>query len=660
MRPAMIGRSAVLAWPLAIAASTFAADSPVQREWSVSVQGDDRNDGSSEHMLKTISAAAARAMPGDVVTVHAGVYRERVDPPRGGTADVRRIVYRAAPGERVEITGSEPVVGWSRAGAGKGHNADVWTVVIHNARFGAFNPFDDLIRGDWFDAKKRKHHTGAVYLNGDWLAEAPTKQAVFEPTPAGPTTRPGDTPTVPLWFAEVGAADTTVWAQFPGVDPNAQAVEVNARQSVFYPSKAGVNYITVRGFVLSRAATPWAPPTAEQVALIGTNWSRGWIIEDNEIRHSICCGISLGKYGDEFDNKSASSAGGYVKTIERALANGWTKDNVGHHVVRRNSISQCEQAGIVGSLGAAFSSVTDNDIHDIHVRRLFTGAEMAGIKFHAAIDTLIAGNHVYRCNRGLWLDWMNQGTRVTCNLFHDNAYPQDLIAAAIPGGRQDMFVEVNHGPFVIDNNLFLSSVSLNNRSQGTAYAHNLFAGKLVLVDYDKRVTPFHKPHSTEIAGSHDNPSGDVRLLNNVFIDAADLTPYDRPRLPVRSEGNVFVGNAKPTTQEVDPVLATAGASRVARVVERADGFYLELSPDPAWKAGRRRNVVTTGLLGNASVSGLPFENADGTPLRIDTDYFGRPRDAQDPVPGPFETLGLAEGSVKVWPLPARDWRASAP
>jgi hypothetical protein len=121
--------------------------------------------------------------------------------------------------------------------------------------------------------------------------------------------------------------------------------------------------------------------------LIGTHWSKGWIIENNVISHSICSGIALGKYGDEWDNTSANSAEGYVKTIERALKNGWNKETIGHHIVRNNTISHCEQAGIVGSLGAAFSVVTGNTIHDIHVRRLFTGAEMAGIKFHAPLTS---------------------------------------------------------------------------------------------------------------------------------------------------------------------------------------------------------------------------------------------------------------------------------
>ncbi len=106
---------------------------------------------------------------------------------------------------------------------------------------------------------------------------------------------------------------------------------------------------------MRHAATPWAPPTAEQVGLIGTHWSKGWIIENNVVSHSVCSGIALGKHGDEFDNTSQDTAEGYVKTIERGLARGWNKDTVGHHVVRDNTVSHCEQAGIVGSLGPAFS-----------------------------------------------------------------------------------------------------------------------------------------------------------------------------------------------------------------------------------------------------------------------------------------------------------------
>ena len=77
--------------------------------------------------------------------------------------------------------------------------------------------------------------------------------------------------------------------------PNRELTEVNARQSVFYPEIPGRHYITVRGFTLEQAATPWAPPTTEQIGLLGTNWSKGWIIENNTIRGANALGIDLGR-----------------------------------------------------------------------------------------------------------------------------------------------------------------------------------------------------------------------------------------------------------------------------------------------------------------------------------------------------------------------------
>ena len=130
-------------------------------------------------------------------------------------------------------------------------------------------------------------------------------------------------------------------------------------------------------------------------------------------------GHRAGKHGDEFDNTSRDTAEGYVKTIERALKRGWHKDNVGSHVVRNNVISHCEQTGIVGSLGAAFSVITGNVVHDIHVRALFTGAEMAGIKLHAAIDVEIS-RQPHDPQSGGWARLDRPGDPRSGNLFDDN------------------------------------------------------------------------------------------------------------------------------------------------------------------------------------------------------------------------------------------------
>jgi alpha-N-arabinofuranosidase len=588
-------------------------------EFHVAPSGKDSSAGSQAAPLRTIQRAADLAQPGDVITVHEGIYRERIAPPRGGESDAKRIVYQAAPGEKVEIKGSEVVKNWVKV------QDDVWKVIIPNSLFGGFNPYSDLIRGDWFSPKGRQHHTGAVYLNGEWFIEAAKMDDVLKPVGA-----------TPLWFSQVDKDNTTIWAQFKGVNPNEQLVEMNVRRTVFYPAKPGMNYITVRGFALRQAATPWAPPTAEQVGLVGTHWSKGWIIENNVVSHSVCSGIALGKHGDEWDNTSADSAEGYVKTIERAHAHAlaWTKENIGGHIVRNNTISHCEQAGIVGSLGCSFSTVTGNTIHDIHVRRLFSGAEMAGIKFHAAIDVEISRNHIYRTCRGLWLDWMAQGTRVTANLFHDNQ-------------SEDLFVEVNHGPFLVDNNIFLSPTTLLDMSEGGAYAHNLMAGRILLRPELSRSTPFHKPHSTEVAGLRNIVGGDDRYYNNVFVERGDLGQYDGAKLPVWMDGNVFPKGAKPSKHEKDP-LVKPEFDPALKLVEKADGFYLEVTFDKAWAGERTRKLVTTELLGKAAIPNLPYKQPDGTPIRVSTDYFGKSRNETNPTPGPFENTGTGPLVLKVW------------
>jgi alpha-N-arabinofuranosidase len=589
-------------------------------EYHVSPKGDDANEGSTAKPFKTISAAAEVAQPGDVITVHAGTYRERINPPRGGESDSKRIVYQAAPGEKVVIKGSEVVTGWEKV------QNDTWKLELSNDFFGDFNPYADLIDGDWFVPKDREHHTGAVYLDEHWLTESATKEEVLAPV--------GENP---LWFGEVGEDQTTIWAQFKGVDPNESLVEINVRQAVFYPDKPGRNFITVRGFTMMHAATNWAPPTAEQIGLLGTHWSKGWIIENNDIRYSVCTGITLGKHGDEFDNTSENTAEGYVETIKRAHARGWTRENIGHHIVRNNRIAHCEQAGMVGSMGAAFCTVTGNEIHDIHVRRLFTGAEMAGIKFHAPIDTLISHNHIYRTCRGIWLDWMTQGTRVTRNVFHDNAPYEDLM------------VEVNHGPFLVDHNIMLSRVSLLDVSQGGAYAHNLFAGRFHVHPEMNRETPYHKPHSTEVVALRRTHGGDNRFYNNICVGHMGLSPYNKAAQEMFMKGNVFLKGAAPAEAEESPLVLKDFDPGI-ELSEDDGAVYFQMKLDPSWADQRSRSLVTTELLGEPQEVELPYVQADGSPYRLDTDFTHQKRNADNPFPGPFAKPAKEMIKVKVWPM----------
>jgi len=602
------------------------------KEYHVAKNGNNSNSGTKEAPFLTIQIASNISQPGDVITVHEGIYREWVKPSLGGKSDNERIVYQAAIGEKVVIKGSEILTGWEQI------TGSVWRIKIVNSFFGDFNPYKDIIHGDWFDSKDRIHHTGEVYLNGKSLWEMAIIEDVFNPKERNDRFDPkGSTYT---WYCESNKENTFIYANFQGADPNIELVEINVRKSCFYPDKTGVNYITVRGFYMSHAATNWAPPTAEQVGLIGTNWSKGWIIENNILSDSKCSGITLGKHGDEFDNKSQDSAEGYVETINRGLKNGWNKENIGSHIVRNNTISNCEQTGICGSLGAIFSIVENNNIYNISVKHQFGGAEIAGIKFHAAIDVLIKNNRISRCGRGLWLDWMAQGTQVSGNLFYNNDW-------------DDLFVEVNHGPFMIDNNIFLSKLSLQDWSEGGAYVHNLFAGNISLSPQG-RLTPYHPAHSTDIAGLKNTKGGDDRFYNNIFVGGTEqvdnrwsgLKCYIRSDIfPIVADGNVYMNGGNLYTGEKS--FLTSSVNPDIKIIEKDNSYYLEITNDNKIKK-LETTLVTSELLGNAVVPNLPFLTFDAKPIRIDKDYFGEKRNTKKPTPGPFEAITNEKATLKVW------------
>lgn len=563
----------------------------------VAKHGADSGRGSTSDPLLTISEAARRAMPGDSVVVHAGIYRESVDPPRGGTGEHERISYRAAVGEQVEIRGSEVVTGWEPTGRG------MWRVRLPNTFFVGFNPFAEPIGGDWFNPQGIDHVLAAVYLDGTPLRQARYFYEIGDPFYQG------------VWSAVVEPDHTTIQAQFYDADPNVATVEVNVRRSLFYPSKPGIDYLTVSGFVLQHAATPWAPPTAEQVGAIGTNWSKGWIIERNTVCHSRCTGITLGKYGDKWDNTSSDTAEGYVATVERALQNGWNRATVGSHIVRRNTVAHCGQAGIVGSLGAIFSEISDNVIHDIHQDTGFSGAEMAGIKFHGAVDTVIRGNRISRSSFGIWLDWMSQGTRVTGNLMYEN----DL---------DDLFVEVNHGPFIVDHNVMLSPASLRDWSQGGAYIHNLIGGRILQAPEPRRSTPYLEPHATATVGFNTIHGGDSRFLGNIIVDTPGLESYAATALPSVCRDNSYARTA--------PTIQTEGEAVWLYGLHRPPGSLAS---------------VSTAVLAATAVSDLPFEAPEGGPLVFASDYFGAARDPVATPPGPFAAVRNADQSLQLWPKP---------
>lgn len=645
----------------------------------VSCNGCDSYAGTLTRPFKTIQRAADLAVAGDTITVHEGIYREYINPKCGGTSDSERITYEAAPGEKVVISGGEVITDWKQV------EGSVYKAVIPNDFFGDFNPYKEVVWGDWFKSLERVFHLGEVYINGKSMFEATSLDAVKNPVPFAEAREPEWS--LHAWYCETDDENTTIYANFGEFDPAENTIEINARRFCFWPEKTGINYITVRGFHLTMAAPNWAPPTALQEGLIGPHWSKGWIIEDNEISNAKNSGISLGKEITTGHNEwvlvgTKQGTQRERDVIMNAVRIGWSKETVGSHIVRNNVIHDCEQTGICGHLGEVFSQIYNNHIYNIHHKRMFNGAEVGGIKLHASLDCQIRNNHIHNCDRGLWMDWQTQGTRISGNLLYDN-------------DTEDLFVEVSHGPYVVDNNIMLSMKNVRDLSQGGAYINNLFGGFIAWARVTNRFTPYHYNHETGVHGFMTIIGGDDRYYNNIFsgtqpenaekekkIDTTSWLQADTnlqedgsvpkglalynecptddekwfehlntvdefaaARLPMHCGSNLYFSDAEPYRKEPDTV-ACPDMKPVVKLSDEADGVYLEF--DFGDKMSQVNTVtVTTDFLGIAFEPELPYERPDGTPLCIENDFFGNTRPAGKMTVGPFEGLGNGPQRIKV-------------
>ena len=664
----------------------------------VNCKSDFDGDGTKERPFRRISEAAAAAVPGDEVLVYPGIYREYVDPANAGTEEAR-ITYRSTEPLGAVITGAEEVKNWKKVSTAEG---EIWTARVDNGIFGSYNPYTTYVYGDWYFAGRTKH-TGAVYLNGKMLYEAGSVEECARGEVYPCSWEPEASRY--KWYAEQDEEknQTVLFANFRGKDPNEENVEINVRRECFMPSKTGVGYITVSGFCVDKAATTWAPPAAFQDCMIGPHWSKGWIIEDCEISNSKCAGIGLGKYLDPdndhyFTYKQVKSPTQMERdAVCRGQYHGWLKEKVGSHIIRRNNIHNCEQGGIIGRMGSVFSIIEDNHIHHINNMMELGGAEIAGIKLHAAIDVIMRRNYIHHCTMGIWCDWEAQGTRITQNLLHDNQRPE--FAEQLKGGMmsQDLFVEVGHGPTLIDNNILLSDASLRFATQGVAMVHNLICGALTCVGEGTgpRYTPYHIPHRTEVMGFMTFLHGDDRFYNNIFVqkwpvkelcilhdsdegtdmenrrvgtaqfddyptyeewaanfnfndwpDMQKLSPvHHETHLPVWASGNVYLNGAAAWKKETKKLVNDTDEVSI-EVAETEDGCFLktnlyEVLEKLMADADFRPGMIHSDVLGKAFEPEQRFENPDGSPILFNSDYRGDHRGTQI-LPGPFATRESAE------------------
>jgi hypothetical protein len=330
------------------------------------------------------------------------------------------------------------------------------------------------------------------------------------------------------------------------------------------------------------------------------------------------------------------------------------------------------------------------------------GAEIAGIKLHAAIDVTIRRNHIHNSTMGIWLDWEAQGSRISQNLFHDNQYPEDNYPMAEGCMQpQDVFVEVGHGPTLIDNNICLSKVSFRLATEGVAVVHNLALGAFTSIGSGTdiplsdgtlavRYTPYHIPHRTEVAGFMTILHGDDRVYNNIFVqnwpvekgevkedmgfvmeenqvvgtsifddyptyeewvkpfdldgpaNMFTMQEYHFKKLPVWIDGNAYLNGAAAWKNEKNKLVNDSEKAYI-NLVEKDGKYTLDTNIYDIigdFTAG----IINSDILGEAFEPEERFENPDGTDIIFDRDYLGEHRGLAA-VPGPFASAEAAKKQI---------------
>jgi len=574
-----------------IAAVVLVVADASAREIHVAKTGSDSDAGSLESPYLTMGKAAEVAQPGDTVTVHSGTYREWVKPARGGMDEESRITYRAAAGEEVFIKGSERITSWVNQGDG------IWMVELPNRFFGDYNPYALNLSGGWLHYGQWLHR-GDVYLEGEAFHEKKVLEEVKQQAHS--------------WCCQATENSATIWANFGGANPNTQLAEINVRESVFMPAESGLKYITVAGFHLLHSAENWQPPGLKlQMGTIGPRMGKYWVIENCTITNARCVGVILG----------------HAPGVDYADI-----DAFGAHIIRNNVIRRCGQAGIAGQEGATRCLISGNLVEDTNYRKEFGGWETAAIKFHESVDTVIRGNlirGVYHQGYGafgIWMDWANQGTRITGNIIYDTQ-------------TANVFLEMDHGPILVDNNVLIGQ-GVRSNSEGTVFAHNLFVDcKFDMVSDTKRASQYYQPHTrTEVARKHGIPADD-KWFNNVFVRRGLEGVKKAPGYA--SDYNIFLEGAKKSSFADEHSIVEPSEAKFRRddsPLGVSIRFHVNHAPSRL-----KGPWVDGALVGVSPTAGQTIEDRCGQPIRVDIDILGRERTT--PVAGPIADLKPGENTV---------------
>ncbi|MEQ8212162.1 MAG: right-handed parallel beta-helix repeat-containing protein [Lacipirellulaceae bacterium] len=631
----------------------------------VSTGGEDSNPGTSEDPLRTISRGAVLAQPGDTVIVREGVYRERVAPPRGGEPG-KRITYQAAAGERVILKGSEVwQPEWIEVGEG------IYCAIPDPALFNdlqdeypdSHNPLEvELASTPWQREGRREVERGfkgdetIVYTCGQVFVDG----ARFKEVPFNEELEPG------CWHFEKSSGN--IYVHFGETNPAEQFVELTTRRRIFAPTKRGLGYITVQGFIMEHCGNQyptnfWTTDANAQKGALGIEAGHHWILRRNLIRHA----------------KSFAIDAGYVDKRT-------PRDMVPHdNLIEENYVVENGSAGILSNRSQNMVIrgnviLRNNLLNFLGMKRW----EQAGIKCHHFRDGLIESNYVADnlLTYGVWLDNQFPDSRVTRNVLCNN-------------GRAGIFLEMSDYDFdrlLVDNNIVVGNhenpVYIHDAS-GATFVHNLLAGTKEQREYGQAV--YIRQVSARTKTYHHTFYNNLMLDNSVILDVnypshrSGPQRFDYNLYGCSRDEKVFHMNSrseKPSPWSEEEFIDLVSADSGKEILPQDTGDrHVRISFEgwrQFWQSHGLENDRHSQL---SSASEVSYDEKDQTlTLRLALDpksvkTFAHPKVSKDYLsndfdgpdgrkPGPFQALEKGENTFKVWhglpllkdgELPPKEW-----
>jgi hypothetical protein len=602
----------------------------------------DDNQGTASRPLKTIQAGADRAGPGDTVLVHEGVYRETIVPPRGGDPG-RPIVYRAAPGESVVITGTETWNAlWTRDPDSGLYSSPIDLPVVddYNPFALALNlapdgssPYVEFPVRPVAEGGEPVCTMGQLFVKGKNLPQRRDKSEVRKHKDSWCVSRDGKR----IWLnpgSLVGNLDAAV-------------LEASVRPQLFRPDRRGLGHIHLRGLIFEGAANPGPMP---QAGMVSTRTGHHWIIEHCTLRHAKTIGLDCG--GETVPNGAPRLRD--TAPEQRVMMTSHS------HIVRYNRIQGngvCGMAALYITNSIFYGNILDGNAHLLDEMSRYKTERMSwnewgALKAHGFKGGLIFANRFER-NRGsgLFLDTHYGGAVVSGNLFADEGHHGVIFERDVRG---DTFCV---------NNVFYHTNANDIRTMDVSrltVAHNLFLGEGI----PTAASVYFKFNM--IPGAWGGGAGvhvairSNRVCNNVFADTAAIelpdlvytNRFNHYRNPVASDYNAYVNRPEFYYHSYDFIESSQKARHIERWFVSLDQ-WVENTGNELHSAILSRDVLRAVRLEGDELMldvGPGFFRLETSPdVRITCDYFGKPMDAIGRPPGPFQNLKPGVNRLVIWP-----------